>query len=273
MAFTAEAKSTKKILPDVVREKTYEFELVGDYRPINFGIGSECVVYNPVDKKEMAIRYVPGWESIVVADQPDIEERLIPKVDLNLSRGKMNVHGSKTQLVQFLLMHDHIEGNENSVTKVAQFRLVDKTAELKNTRDKLNSKRLAMTKAVETDFVDVIPFAKVLGVEVAQKAGEDQQTYEDRVRTSFMQKAEDDSESFLKGFEDPKHKREYDIILAFEQGIITDSFRDGEVNWSKSKELIVKMPSDAVTRKFLAEYTFKEKGGEFYAMLKKLIKY
>lgn len=267
-----EQKTKKKFLPEVNKDKVYEFELVGSTQ-INFGIGNDCVVFDPIDGVEKAIRYIPGWESIIVADQPDIEERMRPKVDLNFSQGKMRVPGSKTQLVQYMLLHDHLEGNEHSTTKKAQFRLVDKTGELRDIRESINAKRLAVEKAVETPFAEVIPFAKVIGVDTTKLPGEDDGEYEDRIRTKFMQKAEEDPKEFIKGFEDPKHKREYDIILAFEQNIITDSLRNNEVNWVKSKEIIVKLPPSVVTRKYLADYTFTEKGGEFYAMIKKLIKY
>lgn len=269
----AETKSNKKFLPEVVKERTYEFELVGEYKPVNYGVGSECVVYDPIEKKEISLRYAPGWNSIIVEDQPDIEERLRPKIDINFSRGVLRIPGSKTQYVQFMLLHDKLEGNPNSVTKNAQFRLVDKTEKLREIRESLEARSKAVAKALDSPFEEIIPMAGVLGVSVKKIPGEETQEYEDRVRTAFMEKAEADPVNFLSDFEDPKHKREYDIILAFDQNILTDSYRDNEVNWEKSKELVVKLPASAVTRKFLANYTFTEEGAKFYETLKKLIKY
>lgn len=270
-------KKGKKFLPEVIKERTYEFELTGPYKPINYGIGRESVVYDPIEGTERAIRYVPGWESIIVADQPDIEERLIPKVDLNFSHGELKVPGNKTQLVQYLILHDHNEGNSNKISNITEFRLIDRTGELKLQRETARAKSDAIARALDSPFEEVIPFAKVLGVDTSKLAGEEQVVYEDRIRTRFLDKAEKNPTSFLKGFEDPAHKREYDVILGFEQSVITDSLREGEVSWTDSKQLITKLPAGtntaAKTKKFLTDFTFTEQGKEFYANLKKLIKY
>lgn len=269
------ATKTKDFLPEVTKDRLYEFELVGPYTPKNYGVGSSCAIYNPIEEKEVAIRYVPGWQSIFVADQPELEERLTPKIDINFANGRLLIPGIKTQYVQYMLLHDKNADNEYSISKKPQFKLVDDTEKLKGVRDLLNAKRKAGDLAADSDFAEAVVYARVVGIDITQAPGEEKKKYEDRIRTRFMEKADTDPVNFIKGFEDPKHKREYDIILAFEQSVITDSYKDGEVNWSDSKVMIVKLPNKqgTITRKFLADWTFTEPGAEFYASLKKQIKY
>lgn len=274
MSEETKTKVAKKFLPEVVKEKTYEFELITDGKPVNYGIGASCVVIDPTISAPRQIRYVPGWDTIIVSDQPEIEERLMPHPDINFSQGKLYVKGTNKPLVQYLLLHDNLEGNEYSVTNRSVFKLVDKTDELNHIRESLNTKKQAIERASDAEFEEVLPYARVLGMDISKIAGEKESEYENRIRAKFMQVADASPTAFLKGFEDPAHKREYDIILAFDQNIITDSYRDNEVNWEPSHELIVKLPSSSVvTRKFLAKWTFTEEGAKFYASLKKQVKY
>lgn len=275
MAEVEEKNKTKKtFLPEVIKDKIYQFELVTEGEPINYGVSSNCVVYDPVEKTPRLIRYAPGWDSIIVSDQPEMEERFIPKIDINFSHKKLSIPGIKKQFVQFMLLHDHLEGNPLSITGIAQFRLVDTSIGIKAGKDALSMLKSAISKAEEISFDDMLPYAKVIGVDTNKEPGEKQEQYEDRVRFKFMQKAQEDPKTFVDGLEDPAHKREYDIILAFEQGILTDGVKDREVTWVKSGETAFVLPAaGGVTRKLLTKFTFTPKGGEFYEQLKKQVKY
>lgn len=265
-------KKKQSFLPEINAEKTYEFELINLEFGVNHGIGSTAIVYDTDEGTERQVRYVPGWASIFVDEQPEIDEHLIPKADINFSRGKLIVQGRKKQLVQYLLINERNESVSSGQLE-KEYRLIDDGAKYDDIRARLAKKSEAISAAVDADFSEVLPYAKVLGINTVKVAGVPQKDYESRVRAEFMAKAEESPFTFLKGFSDPKHKRRYDLMLAFEQNIITDSINDREVNW-KSGTVVVNLPaSGAPTLDFLTDFTYTELGKEFYETLKKQIKY
>lgn len=267
------ADKKKTFLQEVNPDRVYEFELTGSHTQASHSIGRTSLVFDPVSGSEAVLRYVPGYTSLFQDDQPDIDPFLVPSYDVSFSYGKLKVDGKKKQLVQFLLAHDKIESNDHRIGNIVEFRLVDKTEEESNIRKNLKYASDAVSKAESSSLEDMLVYSRVLGIDTTKNPGEDDSAYEDRIRTRFMEKAHEKPKEFLDGINDPKHKRKYDILLGFDQGVITDSISEGSVNWALSKASITSIPAKRRADEYLTDYTFTEEGAKFYEQLKKLIKY
>lgn len=253
-------------LPDVDPDKQYVFEQILKKNHPNQGIPNRCEIYDKIEKKLRVIRYAPHEASIFQDEQTEIPSGGYFVDTITFPYGECRVDGKNRNLVLFLLLHNDNVISSELPSRNKKFKLLDKEGDAKLALAIIEVKQKAQKLASECEFDDMISFAKILGIDVKYSKEREQE-----IRHQFIIKSVENPSLFLKGFNDPKNKRLYVILKAFEQGIITDTHIKNEIHWLGSKVQVCNVPPTVKSAEYLTDYSFSNEGEEFYKLLLKQV--
>jgi len=261
-------------LPDIDPNKTYLFEFLKKKLNPNEAIPNRCEILDKKDGNRIRIiRYAPHEDSLFQDEQSPLPNGGYFVDEIGFPNSECRVSGKRKNLVYFLMMHNANEANFSKEFKSPElqtrhplFKLVDKESDAEKLLAETKIRKEATDLASECSFDDMIPFAKILGIDIS-----DAKEREKEIRYKFIVKSTENPALFIKRFNDPKNKRLYIILKAFEQGLITDTHIKNEVHWRGSKVLICNVPAEKLSSDYLADYSFTSKGEEFYKELVKLV--
>ena len=251
-------------LPEIDPAKDYRFEFLAKRDNVNQFINNSCEIYDTVEKRIRIIRFAPHESSVFQDEQKELPSGGYYEDQINFSRSECVIDGKKKNLVHFLLLHNDNVNNGNLPSRQQKFKLVDKEYEARLALE-VNSVRMkAVNMASDASEAELVPYAKILGININKSISE--------IRQEFVVKASQDPVNFIKGISDPKNKRLYTVLRAFEQGVLTDSHVVNSVHWRGSKVLVTEIPAGSISSDYITDYSFSsQEGEEFYKQLNKMV--
>ena len=251
-------------IPEVDTNKTYTFEFAVKRDNPNQFISNHCEIFDEVEKRIRVIRYAPHEVSVFQDEQKELPSGGYYEDQINFRYSECIVDGKKANLVKFLLLHNDNESNGRLPSRQLKFKLVDKEADAKRALEVNSVRTKAVNMASDCKDEEMLPFAKILGINIKRTPSE--------IRQEFVVKASQKPIEFIKGLGDPKNKRLYVVLKAFEQGIIEDSYIKNTINWRGSKVEICQIPAGAISSDYITDWSFNSQEGEdFYKQLLKQV--
>lgn len=208
-------------------------------------IPSEVIVFDPVEKSTVSLRYCPNERSIVRDEQSQYAVR-----EHVVFRDKMlAVDYTKPTLIEFLDRHP-----DNIANGGRLFKEIDKakTAEEELDREFAMHEAVSMIRNKEID--ELLPVAMSLGISINQKNSE--------IKRELLRDAKANPSRFISLFDNPQVKCRSAVMQAREFQILKVS--SGAVSWYDTNRQIVSVPVGSDPIDVVVRFFMTEKGASTY---------
>jgi len=214
-------------------------------------VPSEDVIFDPVTKKSIPIRYSVNEETIYKSQQPSNVEL----TDIIFTNGTLRVYEDKPTLIEYLRLCNWNKGNENRMRGkshifyeynpeiVAAQMIEDEELEID-----------ARSAAKNMDFEELKQLALGVGMNVNRSAKE--------IRHDMMVFAKTQPRVFLESMDNPTLKRRVEVLEAIELGILVKEQRAMYMKETLGNVSLCVIPVGQDPVNYFTEWTLSEKEGE-----------
>lgn len=208
------------------------------------------------------IRYVPGERSIFADEQSEGAEKRLGKITMR--KGFIPVDRREVTMVQFLRMCNYNSSNENrDESKNSAFYEVKPEAKSSKWIDDDNKITELKSQIHSMDKEELTVYAMLLEVPYKNVFTQD-------LKADLLIRAQNSPEKFLSIKNFPEMRRKYQILRAFEDGVLEQQGND--VCWSGGKKIIT-CPISEKPAEFLTKYTDSPVGYDIYKEILRKLNY
>lgn len=223
-------------------------------------VPSEDVIFDPVTKKTIPIRYSVNEESIIKSEQ----SQFVELTDIIITNGSLRVFEDKPTLLEYLRLCNWNKDNPNRVkgkTHIFYEYNPEKVAAELIEAEELEID--ARHKAKHMDFEELSQLALGVGMNVNRSAKE--------IRHDMMLFAKTKPREFMESLDNPKIKRRVEVLEAIELGILRKEQRAIYMKETLEDVSICVIPVGQDPVDYFTEWTLSEKEGEeaFKIVMKK----
>lgn len=238
--------------------------------PLSVTIPMTGTIYHKNEKGVVSprkIRYVEGEQSIFVDEQTPDKDVPKTKVVASFVRGRMQVDGRDSTLLDFMMNWD-INGTKagRDEKKINKFQLVD-TSKLVE-----KSRKADKDKFAAAQWCYDAPLDKVLAVASLRLSPEQMAQQSEDIRWNLKLIAERNPDEFLKMLEDPSTERRFIMRSAIDRGIVVINTQLNAVCWSDNlnNPMTVAQPGKDVLEDFIVK-SFSTDGERYYRAIEGII--
>lgn len=235
--------------------------------PLSVNIPMIGTTYDPKANKKRRIQFSPGEKSIFPDDWVDYKTVQRLKVQMNFSRGRKQIDGTDSDMLEFIMAWD-INGTnpDRDVNKNIKFVLVDTSKIAAKSRETYKAKFNLLKWCDEADTDKIVAVGSVIFT-----AEQMRQNIED-IRYNLSLMAERDGNTLDRIIKDPKTERVFYVRKAVEKGILIVNSQTNSISWSDNPlaPLSVAIPGHDIVVDFVSK-SFSGTGEQYYRAIESLL--